>query len=127
MRIMVSVLIRRPARCTLIFLTSVIPCDDKLSNISSSEVSARSLHRMTPFLEFILQCGTTCNGQFASILERNRFSEWLLFETSIMRSPDRSLFTDVGVPAKPFKPFSMAKGLSFARGESCLCPVLLKI
>ena len=35
-----------------------------------------------------------------------------------MRSPDRRLYIDVDVPAKPFKPFSMKKGFLFAKGKS---------
>jgi len=104
----------------------VIPCGDKLPNVSSSEVSTRSRHRMTPFLEFILRCGTTCIGKFASVLERNKFSEWLHFETSLMRYPDRSLFTNVGVPTKPFKPFSIAKRLSFDKRKSLIVPCTIK-
>jgi len=69
-----------------------------------------SLHRMTPFLEFMLRWGTTFIGQFASTVERSKQSEWLFLDTSIMRSPDLSLLTDAGVPAKPLSPYSMAKG-----------------
>ena len=42
-----------------------------------------------------------------------------------MRSPDQSFFTAVGIPAKAFKPFSMAKGLSFAKGKSLLLPCII--
>jgi len=36
------------------------------------------------------------------------------------------LLTDVGVPAKPLSPFSMAKGLSFAKGISLFVPCITR-
>ena len=56
-------------------LTSVMPGAAKLSSIYSSDVTERSLHHMTPFMEFILRRGTTFIGQVASTVERNKQSE----------------------------------------------------
>ena len=52
---MVPVLCRLPSRFTVIFLTSVTPCADKLSIISFSLVSARFSQRITTFFEFIVR------------------------------------------------------------------------
>jgi len=65
-------------------------------------------------------------GTFANILERSKQSEWLFLDTSIMRSTYLSVVTDAGGTAKPFIPFSMAKGFNFAEGMSLLMPCITR-
>ena len=43
-----------------------------------------------------------------------------------MKSPDLSLLTDAGVPAKHFSPFSVAKRFNLAYGMSLLVPCVTR-
>jgi len=117
-RMMVPVFNRWPSRWTLIFLTSLLPCADILASISSSDVSVRSRQRMTPFFRvhaamrdyfyrtICQHCGT-------------QQTVWIAIFGYLNNEVSRStLLTDVGVPAEPLRPFSMAKGLSFANRMS---------
>ena len=66
--------------------------------------------------------GTTFIGTFATILERTKQSEWLILDTSVIKSPDRSLLTNTGVPAKLCVPFRWQKVSIFPRKYLYSCP-----
>jgi len=110
---MVPVFIRRVHHAEI--LSSSLPLYPVMTNYTTSPL--RGCRRGTYIVWFPFSSSYCDVGQL--VLDS---LQWLLFETSIIRFPDRSHFTDVDFPAKPIKPFSIPKGLSFAKGKCLFVP-----
>ena len=100
--------------------TPTTPWSFSSSQISTSVMSARSRHLITPQEEFRVLWIETLTGLLINLFVRSRFWAWALLPHSTRKDPSLNLLMLLRVPATAWKPFWTANGDSLLSGRSSL-------
>ena len=106
--------------------TPTTPWSFSSSRISTSDMSERSRHLITPREEFRVLWIETLTVLSINLFVWSRFWAWALLPHSIKKEPFLSLLMFFRVPAMAWKPFWIAKGDNFCRGRSSLTGSTIK-